>query len=378
VLAIGGFIVYQFIPQDYSKHSPARNYQYPEPSAEAKNRQLVCDDFREYKINPGKYKPLCLNLYSVTVDQINAANTGGQNDVILLYGQYATFRLYLPSSPRDVENVGESFLRIAKFNDLITIPKLMDWYNLASLDYIPKELSPYPALAFHFADQEGIKDICGGYAAGCALLNFQTVIKDSFLSDNKDVGNLLRKDNGDELEYTVKMPGNCYAKGVIIHEVAHNFLVANKIAVKGMVTDGWLDAPTYFNENLTELITLKLTDEICGAGSIEIEKMIVGGQPATGGVVEFNAAFPPAALHPTSYPKDNQCEQALISSYSKYLLKGDYETRFKKFIIDFRNAMKEKAMSAYDDDKLMAKFMLKMIGNDPAEKEFLKSHACEI
>jgi hypothetical protein len=377
-LAIVAFIVSQLMPQDYSKHTPSKGYVLPQPSAEAQNRQLECNDFREYKLNPDKYRPLCLNLYKATADQINQANSGGQYDVVLLYGQYSTFRLYLPSKIRDVSNVGESFIEVAKFNDLITIPKMMDWYGLSNLDYIPKELSPYSALAYHFADQEKLKELCGGYAAGCAILNFQTVIKDVFLMPMKDTGMLAKKDNGDLLQYDIKQPSDCLAITTITHETGHTFLVANKISVRGMVTDGWLHAPTYFNENLTEIFSYLFADDICGPGTIAVEKMVIGGQPAKGGLIEFNGAFPPDNIHPTSFPNDNQCEQAIISSFSHYLLKGDNKVQFKNFVIAFRQGMKSAEYDAYRDDKKMARFMLKMLGNDPAEKEFLNSHACGI
>lgn len=378
VLGILAIVIYQFIPQDYSEHSPARDYQYPTLSAEAINRQLSCNDFRVYKLNPDKYKPLCLNLYKTNADQINQANSGGQYNVVLLYGQYSTFRLYLPSTISDVPNIGESFINVAKFNDLITIPKAMDWYGLSSLDYIPEELSPYPALAYHFANQEKLKDLCGGYAAGCAILNFETVIKDVFLKPIKDVGMLAQKDNGDQLQYDIKQPTNCYAITTITHETGHTFLIANKIKISEMTTTGWLQAPSYFNENLTEIFSYLFSDEVCGSGTIAVNKMTIGGQPATGGIVEFNATFPPDNLHPTSFPNDNQCEQAIISSYSHYLLKGDIKTQFKNFIVAFRKAMNDASYEAFKDDKKMAGFMLKMLGNDPVEKAFLNSHACGI
>lgn len=377
-LAIIGFIIYQFIPQDYSEHSPSRNYQLPEPSAEALDRQLSCNDFREYKLNPDKYKPLCLNLYKTSSDQINSANSGGQYNVVLLYGQNSTFRLYLPSKIRDVSNVGEAFINMAKFNDLITIPKMMDWYGLSSLDYIPKELSPYPALAYHFGDQEKIKEFCGGYVAGCAILNFETFIKDTFLMPIKDIGMLSEKDNGDVLQYDIKQPVDCHAITTITHETGHTFLTANKISVSGMKTTGWLKAPAYFNENLTEIFSYLFADEICGTGTIVVNKMTVNGQPAKGGVVEFNDVFPPDNLHPTSFPNDNQCEQAIISSFSHYLQKGNFKTQFKSFVLAFRTAMKQNTYDAFADDKTMAKFVLKMLKNDSTEKEFLNSHSCGI
>lgn len=371
--------IYRTETSNYSAEKvPARGYSYPAPSNEALNRKLSCDDFREYKLNPDKYRPLCLNLFSATADQINQANSGGQYNVVLLYGQYTTWRLYLPARIRNVDNVGESFLRVAKFNDLITIPKMMDWYSLTSLDYIPKELSPYPALAFSFADQDKIKELCNAYVAGCAKLNFEVVIKDVFLAENKVVGHLAEKPNGDALDWDEKLPVDCYAITTITHEVAHAFLVANKISVSGMNTSGWLNAPSYFNENMTEIFTTKFSDDVCGPGSIAINKMTIGGQPASGDIITFNAAFPPYALHPTSFPKDDQCEQALISSFSHYLQKGDFKSQYKNFVVAFRAAMKQKDFGAYKDNKLMTSFMLKMLGNDPTEKEFLTSHSCSI
>lgn len=380
LIALGaiGLIIYQFIPQDYRETTPAKNYQLPAPSAEALNRQLSCDDFREYKLNPDKYKPLCLNLYKTNADEINQANSSGAYNVVLVYGQYSTFRLYLPSEIKEVSNLGESFLNVAKFNDLITIPKMMDWYSLSSLDYIPKELSPYPALAYHFADQEKIKDLCGAYVAGCAVLNFETIIKDTFLMPINDVGMLAQKDNGDELQYDIKQPVDCHAVSTITHETGHAFLIANKITVSGMSTSGWLKAPSYFNENLTELFTTRFADDVCDPGTVVVNKMTIGGQPVEGDIVNFNGAFPPDNIHPTSFPNDNLCEQAVISSFSHYLLKGDFKVQFKSFIIAFRSAMKQNAYDAFSDDKTMARFMLKMLGNDPAEKEFLNSHSCGI
>jgi len=106
VLAVIGLIIYQFIPQDYSEKTPARNYQYPAPSAEAVNRQLTCDDFRQFSLNKDKYSPICLNLFKATADEINSANTGGKYNIILLYGQYSTFELYLPDKITGVDNIG--------------------------------------------------------------------------------------------------------------------------------------------------------------------------------------------------------------------------------------------------------------------------------
>lgn len=383
VLAIAAIAVYQFYPYlnpaSYgTPQSPARGYTLPEPSPEALNRTLVCDDFRHFKLNKDKYKPLCLNLYKVTEADINSANSDGVYNVVLVYGQYATFELYLPDKINNVDNIGRNFLRTAKFNDLITIPKMMDYYSLADLSYIPKELSPYPALNYKFADQEKIHELCGGYVAGCAILNFETVIKDVFLGENKDVGNLATNASGDSLEYIIKMPKDCYANETIMHETAHAFLVANKIYISGMNTSGWLEAPSYLNEQLTEIFTNKFLDEVCGSGTIDIEAMKVSDKKTEGDIISFTALFPPPMLHPTSFPKDNQCEQAIMSSYSRYLLKGDFKSQFKNFVTGFRTAMKQNKFEAFDDDKKMATFMLKMLGNNPIEKEFLNSHACGI
>lgn len=377
ILLIGGFIAFQAWPQNYTTKSPQRNYQIPAPSSEALNRHLDCMDFRTFSFNKDKYQPACFNLYKVTEAEINAANISGKYNRILVYGENATFSFSAPMQIKKVDNFGKSFLQVAKFNDLISIPKLMEYYSLDSLDYIPKELSPYPAISLLFADQNGIKEECGAYVAGCAMLNFGTVIKDSFLADPNDSGGLFTKANGDELEYEYNWPSNCYANTTIMHEAGHNFLIANKIVVKGMSTAGWIVAPSYFNENLTEIMTTYLSEDVCGSGTVKVVKNVIEGKPSVGGIIEFNGSFPPTIMHPTSFPKDNECEQAIISSFSHYLMKGEFKTQFPKFIVAFREAMKsQEKYDAYKDDRLMANFMVKMVS--PDEKEFLNSHGCGI
>lgn len=381
LLAFVAYVIIQIIPYDFTEHSPARNYQLPAPSAEALNRKLDCQDFPIYKNNPTKYKPLCLNLYQTSIQEFNAASVSGQYNKILVYGQYLTFEITVPTTIRKVDNLGEAVLRVAKFNDLITLPKMMAYYSVDSLDFIPKQLSPYPAIYVQFANQDEVKEKCKAYVGGCAILNFGMVIKYGMLMEHINLGGLINRpnsDSGDVFEYDKAWPSDCYAEEVIIHETGHNLLVANKIGVKGISTSGWLKAPSYFNENLTEILTHEFPDEVCGAGTTKIVKDVIGGKNMTGGLIEFNGVYPPAMLHPTSYPKDNSCELAIMNTYSHYLLKGDFKTQFTKFIVAFRQAMKDNAYAAFEDDKKMANFMVKMLGNDPAEKEFLNSHACGI
>lgn len=381
VLAVIVFVIIQIIPQNYTKHSPARNYQYPAPSSETLNRQLTCQDFPIFKNNPTKYQPLCLNLYQTSAQEFNEASASGKYNRILVYGQYLTFDITVPTTIRNVKDVGEAFLRVAKFNDLITLPKMMAYYSVNNLDFIPEQLAPYPSIYVQFADQEEVKERCKAYVGGCAILSFGVIIKDWFLADPKNWGSLItrpKSESGDVLEIEYEWPSDCYAEEIIMHETGHNLLVANKIGVKGMSTLGWLKAPSYFNENLTEIFTMEFSDEVCGPGTVKIVKDVIGGKNMTGGIIEFNGVYPPAMLHPTSYPKDNSCELAIMNTYSHYLAKGDFKTQFTNFIIQFRQAMKENEYGAFDDDKKMANFMLQMLDNDPTEKEFLNEHGCGI
>lgn len=381
LLGIIVLIVVQMIPHDFSEHSPARNYKYPAPSAEALNRNLSCDDFPLFKNNKTKYRPLCLNLYKTSVSEFNSAATSGKYDRILVYGENATFDTSLPAKINGVTNLGEDFLRTAKFNDLITIPKELEYYNLDNLDFIPKQLSPYPALSIGFGDQYEVKDRCKAFVGGCATLSFSMFLKNWALAGPVDYGTLLKRDeteNSDVLEQEFAWPSDCYANDIIMHETGHNFLVANPISLNGMATSGWLKAPSYFNENLTEIFTDQFADVVCGPGTLKIKKDVIASKPATGGLVEFNGIYPPAMLHPTSYPKDKPCELAIMNTYSHYLAKGDFKTQFTKFVTTFRQAMKENAWEAFDDDQKMANFMLQMLNNDPTEKAFLNEHGCGI
>jgi len=379
VLAIIGLIIYQFIPQDYSRQAPARNYKLPEPSIEALNRNLDCNEWRAYNLNKDKYRPLCLNLFKATEDQVNTAANSGKYNRVMLYGERSTYAITVPDEIRNVPNLGKALLQTAKFNDLITIPNLMEYYGLEDLSYIPKEFGPYQAISYIFADQEGMKQECGAYVGGCAILNFGTVIKDTFLSDPKNWGQRFTKENGDYLEIDNNWPADCFADTTMMHETGHNFLVANKITITGMISDGWISAPSYFNENLTEIMTMYLSNEICGPKTTVVDRELLEGKPATGGIVEFNGVFPPTLMHPSSFPKDNECEQAIISSFSHYLARGDFKTQFTQFVTTFRRAMAgQEKFNAYKDDTLMANFMLQMQDNDPAEQEFLVSHGCSL
>lgn len=377
--AIGIFVYYQVKPQDNIKRTPARGYTLPSPSQEALNRNISCNDFRQFSLDSEhKYKPLCKNLYATTEDEINQANSGGQYNLILLYGEHAHFQISLPHTIKGVDNLGESFLRTAKFTDLITLPKEMEWYGIQSFDYIPKELAPYPALSYTFGDQEEIKTFCHAYVAGCAILNFEVAIKDVFLAPPQNVGMLATTDAGDKLEYEIDTPQDCYADTTTIHETGHALLIANKVKVSGMQSSGWLEVPSYMNEQLTEISHTMLTDQICGAGTVKYNSMVVGGKTTPANIVDFTALYPPPMLHPTSYPKDNECEKAIMSSYSRYLKLGQYQPQFTKFVTDLRNDLKTRQFNAFNDDKLMAKFMLREVNNDPAVKDFLNSHACGI
>ena len=66
----------------------------------------------------------------------------------------------------------------------------------------------------------------------------------------------------------------------------------------------------------------------------------------------------------------------MLSSFYRYLDKGDIDTTYPSFMVAFRQAME--AQNDFRDDSSFLNFLKSLYNNDPTEMDFLRSHGCSI
>ena len=349
--------------QNSTKPAAARNYQYPQPSSEAANRKIDCYDFVFYSVNKDK-KLLCLNLYQTSADNIASALANNTYDRIVLYGQNLVFdadaKLTTPSYP-------EKLYRTAKFNDLITVPTMMQYYGVSSLDYISKEFAPYPAFYYEIDSVAETANQCRNEASGCALAHFASIVSEEIFNDAKSFGAAyVRQDAGDRIGFQVNWPSDCYSNQTFMHETGHLLAGAKPAKRVGMGLD-FISLPDWFNEEQAGFTAKMAPNWVCGPNTS------VKDEGNFDSLVQFESVYPPTELsHELS--TNNSCELASINEFYRYVSSGDVKQTYANF---FQKIRAYTQTNVFNTDQEFANFVLGF-NNIPAEKDFLNSHGCGI
>jgi hypothetical protein len=371
IIGIIVFLVYKSENSTGNKSAPAKSYTFPEPSSEAKNRQLDCTIVYTWE-KFVRSRPLCLNLYQTSSAEINSSLGLANYDTIILYGERVILELPAKPTIKGIKNYGEAAYNLAKFTDQITMPKMMDLYGVEDLSFInalrPDEpIEPYDALYIRVAPSLAVANACSGVGSGCARGWFALLIPERFLNPQNAWTKQLGKDSKiltDNVE-TIKFawPVNCMTGGTLIHEIAHILQYSSRIYLawdQGAVTPKW------FNEYQAGLAEDMAVNFICGPGSATFTSKIEGKED-TLDLAEFNGIFPPAELS-HDHPKD-ECNQAVLSAWSKWVGK-DFPGNFTEFYQKITTA--NKAEQYFGQDADFGQFVANITG----EKELLNTHGC--
>jgi hypothetical protein len=251
----------------------------------------------------------------------------------------------------------------------------MEYYGVENLDYITKEFSPYAAIYYFVDTVDKIAQSCREDALGCALAHFGTQVNDRVLeNETNEVYFIARPNTQDTLRLKINKPSDCYTNGTLIHETGHLLSNANQSTLKGSQLSLHY-APIWFDEAHAELAGTLGTDWVCGTGTVKIDECTINGKNDKNcDLIKFNNVFPPAGNH-TKFPKDNNCELAMINEFYKFIGAGDLKTQYSKFFIALR--AKSKNENLYQDDAFM-NFILGFSGNSQSVKDNLSSHGCSI
>lgn len=378
LIAVGVYWIQSKSPSDEVKFAPPRNYNLSNPSAEAQKRNIDCKKIIIYKNTPAKqnYNLLCQNLYQTSADDLYAKITGQKYDRIIVFGE----RVIFDANPQVISSrqISDKFYNIAKFTDQVTLPKLMSFYGVANLDYIDTNFSPFPAFTYEFESKEEFTKLCkSSTASGCALMHFWSVLDESVFTRKADWidQHFLSKDNMDSVSWKTKWPENCYTDTVLMHETGHLLIQAHAFTVIGRSISAWYYIPSWFNEQQAGLAEIYGQNEVCGTGTLADFNVRVNGKDLPKDLVYFNSLYPAISLSQT-YPRDNECELGMLSSFYRYLAKGDINTTYPAFMIAFRDAME--VNSDFRDDQTFLNFLKDLHHNDSAEMDFLRSHKCSV
>lgn len=343
-----------------------KNYTYPTPSAEALNRVVNCQDIIHYKEFP-RTNPLCLNLFQTSTDDISQKLTEGSYDRIILYAERSVFDA--PTSSGVTANYLSDLYHDVKFMDQIAIPKLLAVYGLADVSYITIT-KPYPYLYFRISNLEETDKIChysdtGEKARGCASGWFSSIIpEDAVGPQMSNALPIVRTSDKARFSYLTHYPADCYANETFLHETSHLLNDAGEGTTGTYVMTDW------FNEQIAGYFGIYGAELACGDRTVILQnKPEVKDVPKA--LAEFNSVFPPPDLS-HEYPKDNPCEQALLTQWYRYLAKGDLRSNFKRFFVEQRATT-----PSFSTDTILANFLLNL-DNDPSAKEFLTSHGCAL
>jgi len=288
---------------------------------------------------------------------------------VIVYGE----KIIVDGNPNTgMTDFAQKFYRVAKFTDQITMPKLMEYYGVDNLNYITKEFSPYPAIYVFIDTVDSIAKSCRQDALGCGLAHFGLQANDSVLNnETNSVYFIARPNTQDTLRLEIKKPSDCYTNGTLIHEIGHVLSNANESTLQGSQLSLHY-APTWFDEAHAELTGTLGPGWVCGSDTIKTTECVIGGKSDKDcDLIKFNSIFPPAGNH-TKFPKDNNCELAMINEFYKYIGSGDLKTQYAKFFIALR--AKTKTENLYEDSAF-ANFLIRLMDNQNV-KDNLSSHGC--
>lgn len=359
--------------QDSASDTPSKatkTYSYHEPSTEAKTRQIDCLSLVVFRIN--KENVLCLNLYQTLAEDIQNKLSSSSYDRVLLYGEKTIF----DGNPNTgMTDFAQKFYRVAKFTDQITLPTLMKYYGLENLDYITSEFSPFPAVYYNIDTIDNIMKNCKSDAAGCGLAHFGLYTNDQVLENQTNTVYFISRPNStDTLKLDIDKPTDCYTSGTLMHETAHVLTNANESTLKGSQLSLHY-GPTFFVEAQAELAGAQGHDWVCGTGTIKVSECVINGESDKNcDLIKFNSVFPPAGNHP-KFPRDNNCELAMIDEFYKYIGSGDLLVSYPKFFQEFRAQTKVKDLST---DEAFMNFLLELTGDSQSVKDTLSSHGCSV
>lgn len=349
------------------------NYRFKKRKSQKNCKKLI---LYARSLEKQKYNILCLNLYQTSSQDIAAKIAAQKYDRIIVYGERAIFDAN--PSIAGAANFSENFYNTAKFTDQYTLPKMMAFYGLADLSYITKDFSPYPALLYELEPLSEVKRLCKSTGAhGCAQMHIWSTLDESVLTEHLWTNDeFLSKDNMDSVSWKTHWPADCDTDYILMHETAHLLAAAHELKVIGNSVNTWYYLPTWFNEQQAGLAEVLGQNLVCGEGTRVDIKSRVNGQDLPGkDITYFNSLYPAVSLS-QDYPRDNECELGMLSSFYRYLDKGDINTTYPAFMVAFRDAME--AQNDFREDSSFLNFLKSLYHNDPTEMDFLRSHKCSI
>lgn len=345
------------------KNAPPKGYSYSSPSNEAKARNIECTNFYHPKKIPIPLHPLCLNLYQTSASDLEKRLNESDYDRIILYGEnfildtptkITTYKLY--------NGLAKSVYDTAIFTDRITIPVLLKIYGLKDLSTIGGADTKYPAIYTRISTNEELRIACSEFALGCSLdVSYIALPQTALNVWYSSAESTIKKPTGQELKYSTDWPEDCYSTTVIIHEFSHAMQV---MRVPGDIKKTIYFLPAWFREHVSGFIQREGANVICGSGTMQY----LGKE----NIVQFESEFPPAELE-HDHPK-NECSQAVMVVWNRYLSDGDVWQQHAKFFTAVRQ--QAPTVRIYDEGS-MVKVLLQLRGTKASsDRNFLKSHGC--
>jgi len=321
-----------------------RQYTYAQPSTQAKTRTVDCSKLFKFSKLP-RNNPLCVNLYNATAQDLQTKIDSGKYDRIVVYGD--NIIMDAPSALASYTDMGTRIYNVAKFSDLVTLPKLMGLFGISNLKDMSFGIAPYKAIFYRVSTLEEGASVCGIWPDGekissCAIGDGMTIISDRIIApeDNASV-RFNAASAPTNMYYFIKFPTNCYTDDIFIHETTHNL-----ISYSGQV-------PKWFNEQTAGFVGRVGPEEVCGANTLEKFRTKVDGKEVKNYTpVKFLGIFP-AAETSHDYP-ESTCNQGVLTQWYRYLNEGgNWPSQFKTFFTDMRNSN-----PAVDSDAGIKQFLL--------------------
>lgn len=351
----------------------ARDYQYLAPTTEGQTRKIDCLDLYQPE-HFSRKNPLCLNIYQTSVESLSGQLAAGNYDTLVLYGE----RIIIESDLKYANGnpiPADSLYNTAKFSDGVTVPKLMELFDLTNLNFVTiklptgKTILPYNALYVRITDSLKVAEACESIASGCALAWWSVILPNNIYQERHSyTRDHYRNYDTDKLSQTFSWPSNCYTDPVMLHEMSHILSYSSRTQFdwsKGAVL------PKYFDEYLAGFVEDLGADAVCGAGVVNTTSN-ASGQALASNLVEYNSIYPPAELshhHPTS---DQACNLATINAFNLYLGQGNWQEQLGKFS---KNLWTFVATSTTDIEQNFTDLIYYL---NPSAKEFLLEHGCKL
>ena len=123
---------------------------------------------------------------------------------MVLYGQNLFFDVSMNvDKPTDFAS---RIYKVAKFTDLITLPRLMTLYGVSNLNYINTDYAPYPAIYYEVRNQADVNRICRSNhnVGGCSIFHFNIVLLDDAIAPTEQTSRWYarsRNETDDHLYY---------------------------------------------------------------------------------------------------------------------------------------------------------------------------------